>query len=61
MELNLQSVIQISGKPLNIWKLNHILLNNSGVKKREISKYSEVNVNETTTCLGEILYIKCQY
>lgn len=47
MELNWKFVTKISGKSLNVWKLNNGLLNNSWVKK-EIRKYFDVNENEKT-------------
>ena len=49
MELKLQSIGYISGKFLNIWKLNQRLLNISGSKtevKMAFSKSFEVNENE---------------
>ena len=64
MELKLQSIGYISGKFLNIWKLNERLLNISGSKtevKMAFSKSFEVNENENTIYSAEILYTKCQY
>lgn len=63
MELKLQSIGYISGKFLNIWKLNQRLLNISGPKteiKMAFSKSFEVNEMKIQY-IPEILYIKCQY
>lgn len=52
VELNYKSVRMIHRKSPNTWKLNSILLNNSGVKEKvtkEIRKYFELNKNKTRT------------